>query len=333
MAGICGVEYHKDIIGERLYASRNFNHLQGTYQAPGANRAQVDWALTLRQVRKPQALSGSASAPNLSEPTQKRESPLAPEHPDGTYHGEGPTVGKYQNYGATNHLVKGGTRCAGPAHTINWMLNLRDGLHRNEHAPEQQWRRHCLRSHQSFDMMAENCSRTNEAYQRSHITPQDRRPDRRSGAIAIETIRDDPISFKRYPGCEGTQVGQWRHLVEDKRFGHKIRQHIRYETTLREDSRDPNGARIQDNRTDGCIVEMMGKKRWHGAAHHEPLAQRLPHGDPKLAHVFYRKTLPQQDEESRQLRMQKAPRTDANISEAHQPKGGRAHTMLRSESG
>jgi len=326
------MEYRKDIIGERLYASRNYNNLKQTYEAPGANRAQVDWALTLRQVRRPlpdRGSSGSASAPNLTESAPKHAEPLAPAHPDGPYHSEGETVGRYQNMGNTAHMVGGLTRVSsGAAHTVDWQLNLRDGLHRTEHGPENRWRRHYARSHQSFDMMKENCSQTNEEYQRSHITPQDRRPDRRSGAISIETIRDDPISFKRFEGCEGTHVGQWRHLIDHRRFGHKSRRQMKYETTLRENPDDPNGARLQDNRSDGCLVEMLGKKRFQGATHHEPYASRLPQGDPRLYHLYNQRTLPSADEQIRMLRMQKAPRRDAGIPDVHQPKSQRAVAVI-----
>jgi len=315
-----GVEYHRDIIGERLYASRNYNSLRQTYEAPGANRGQMDWTLTLRQVRKPIALSSAASMPNLSEGGERHQEPMAAEHPDGPYHGEGATVGRYQNLGNTAHMLRGSQpRLGGGAHGLDWQLNLRDGLHRSE-SQGTSWRRHFARPQQSFDMLKENCSIDNAEYQKSEITPHDRRPDRRSGAISCATIRDDPISFRRWPGCEGTQAGQWSHLIEDRRYGHKARRQIQHETTLREYPKDKNGARIQDSRSDGCLVEMMGKKRWQAASHHEPLAQKWPKGDPKLYHLSNRRLLPEQDEASRALRMNKTVRADVDIPEGHQPK-------------
>merc|ERR1719503_456734 len=96
------------------------------------------------------------------------------------------------------------TRCSSTqAHQVDWQCNLRDGTHGK---PEEKWRRYFSRPQQSFDMMLENCAAANQEYQKSHITPQDRRPDRRSGAISIECIRDEPMNFRRNPGCEGTQV-------------------------------------------------------------------------------------------------------------------------------
>lgn len=315
-------EIHKDVLGEKLYASRNHNQLRHTYDGQGANRAQVDWNITLRQVRKPVKLSGAASMPNLTEidESRKRE-PLAPEHPDGRYRDGKAITGhhqRYQNFASTQHMCQSLLRVSsGSAPTIDWQCNLRGGLHGNEF--DTKWRRHHARPQQSFDMMQENCSAANDAYQNSQITPQDRRPDRRSGALSIATIRDDPISFRRWAGCEGTQVGQWVHLIEDHSRGHKTRRQIQHETTMRENPNDPNGARICDNRSDGCIVEMLGKKKWTGAKSSDPLAARFPNGDPKLYHLSQMRIVPEADEENRERRKSKQPRTDANIPATYSP--------------
>lgn len=322
------MEYHKDILGEKLYASRNYNNLRHTYENAAANRSQFDWNLTLRQVRKPmKQISGSASMPNLTElDDSRRREPLAPEHPDGPYRDGKESTGRYhryQNFANTSQMCQGLVRVSsGAAPTIDWQLNLRGGLHGNEF--QTTWRRHHARPQQSFDMMKENCSADNEAYQKSQITPQDRRPDRRSGAISIATIRDDPISFKRWAGCEGTQVGQWLHLIEDHSKGYKTRRQVQFETTMREKPGDPNGARICDNRSDGCIVEMLGKKRWVGAQSHDSLTARFPVGDPKLYHLAQMRILPEPDEGNRQLRRSKQPRTDADIPETHVSLRGRS---------
>eukprot|EP00931_Biecheleriopsis_adriatica_P008042 TRINITY_DN109284_c0_g1_i1.p1 TRINITY_DN109284_c0_g1~~TRINITY_DN109284_c0_g1_i1.p1 ORF type:complete len:333 (+),score=48.51 TRINITY_DN109284_c0_g1_i1:109-1107(+) len=322
MAGMTAMEYRKDIAGEQLHASRNHNHLRHTYDGPAANRSQVDWNLTLRQVRRPmKQMTAAASAPNLrtfeiSESRGKRE-PMAPGHPDGEYHNERQTLGKYQNFANTAHMINGACRkTGGTANSIDWQLNLRDEHHhpKNEFASTK-WRRHFARPQQSFDMMAENCAKDNEAYQTSLITPQDRRPDRRNGAISIATIRDDPMSFRRWPGCEGTQVGAWRHLVDDRSRGYKSRGHIQQEVTMRDNPKDPNGARIQDNRSDGCVVEMLGKKKWVAHTHHDSLSQRWPQGDAKLYHLSQQRILHEPDEDNRALRMTRQSRTDANIPE------------------
>lgn len=313
MAGMCGMEYHKDVIGEKLYATRNYSHLRHTCEAPGASRANIDWALELRQNRKAIPLRSSASAPNLNESDRLRE-PLAPEHPEGPYHGERPTVGRYQNVANTGHMLKGLTRkSGGAAHNIDWQLNLRGGLHADEFK-QPGWRRHYARGHHSFDLLAE---RQNDG---DEVTPPYRVPDRHTGAISCATIRDDPISFRRWPGCEGTNAGQWRHLLEDRRYGHKARRQIQHETTLREDPTDNRGSRIQDSRSDGCIVEMMGKKRWQDAWHHEPLAQRLPHGDPRLYHLNNRRVLPDRDEVIRAKRIEKCQRHRKEAAETWEPK-------------
>lgn len=323
MSAVGPLEYRKDILGERFYASRNYNDLAQTYKTGiGSNRNQLDWNLTLRQLRKKMPPKDETrSAPNLQVNERLQEKNKNTEglmHVDGPYHSTTATMGKYQNFAETNHMLNprhGMTRVSsGSAHMVDWQLNLRDGYHGK---PEDRWRRYFTRPQQSFDMMAENCDAKNQAYQTSHVTPQDRRPDRRMGAISIETIRDDPISFRRNPGCEGTQVGQWEHLIQDRRYGHKARRQLGHETTLREHADDPNGARIEDTRSNGCIVEMLGKKKWIGHSSPDFLSAQPPEGDHKLYHLSRRRILPEEDNENRELRKKKQPRTDANFSYKH----------------
>lgn len=325
MAPVCAVEYRKDIIGAKLYASRNHNQLRQTYAAAGSNRTGVDWALTLRQVRKNhnshQTLSqlGASSSPALTDPSPTRvgrPDPLAPEHPDGTYHSTTQTVGKYQNFANTGHMLNGLNRASSQqSFGVDWQLNLRDGYHGKK---EDQWRRFFTRPQVTFDMMKQNCSKDNEAYQKSHITPQDRRMDPWTGAISIHTIRDDPIDFHRQRGCEGSNTAQWRHLIEDRRHGHKARRSVEQECTLRFQKDDPNGARIDDTRSEGCIVEMLGKKKWVGHVHRDSMHQRFPKGDPRLYQLSRMRITPEPDEDNRAKRMHKQPRTDVDISQAHQ---------------
>jgi len=209
------MEYRRDVIGERFYASRNYNSPRHTYEAPGASRAQVDWSLTLRQARKALPAKGPASAPNLRavELAEARErEPLTKEHPEGPYERDTTTHGKFQNMGNTSHLIKGLASRSCSSRSMDWHLNLRGGLHRSEcKLPEKDesktlWRRHCARPQQSFDLLQENCNATNELYATSQITPQDRRPDRRYGALPIETIRDEPSSHfqEKTPGSRTT---------------------------------------------------------------------------------------------------------------------------------
>jgi len=324
------LEWRKDFIGERLYASRNGNDVRQITDRPTCNRAQVDWNLTLRQVRKNHNaptvnIGGSASLPNLhtqelaeGEGRAGRE-PQTSEHHDGGYHRSTATVGKYQNFASASHMISGRTRVSsGTSHQIDWQLNLRDGIHQK---PDEKWRRYFTRPQRSFDMMKENCSKDNEAYQKSRITPQDRRPDRREGCITIETIRSNPLSFKRWKGCEGTQVGLWEHLISDRSHGHKSRRQLQHETSMREEAGDTSGGRITDNRTDGCLVEMLGKKKWFGSTSHEPLAARPPVGDPRLYHLSKQRLIPEKDEDSRKLRLSRTDRTDNDISDQHVAKG------------
>jgi len=318
MSAVGPLEYRKDVIGERFYASRNYNDLNHTYSSPGSCRTQLDWNLTLRQQRKKSLNKdkGAQSAPNLlTSELQARSKKDVKEHPDGPYHGTTETMGKYQNFAGSHHMLNNLTRVSSTqAHQIDWQLNLRDGYHKTA---DDKWRRHHTRPQQSFDMMLENCALANDAYQKSHITPQDRRPDRRTGAISIECIRDEPMSFRRNPGCEGTQVGQWEHLIQDRRYGHKARTQLGHETTLRTQKDDPNGARIEDTRSNGCIVEMLGKKKWLGHVSPDFMSAEPPEGDTKLYHMSRMRIQHEPDEDNRQMRMNKQVRTDANISYKH----------------
>lgn len=170
------VEIHTDIIGKKLYASRNYNQLRHVYQSGTCNRTQVDWGLTLRQVPGPKPkLKTSASAPTLhtSELAQSRtkREPLAPEHPEGPYQGGSQSLGKYQNFANSAHMCNGLVRVSsGAAPKVDWQLNLRNGMHQNEFNTK--WNRH---------------------YARPNPLPFEYVPE--------------PISFRRWPGCEGTQAG------------------------------------------------------------------------------------------------------------------------------
>jgi len=332
MPNSCPVEFRKDIIGERWYASRNHNDLCHTYRSQGANRASVDWNLTLRQHPTQAVKKGSQSLPELHTAERhegRKREPLVSEHEDGPYHGTTQTIEKYQNFANTSHFLTKMTRVSsGDSAGVDWMVNLREGLHsrpediilRKDKPPSDGWRRYFTRPQQSFDMMKENCAKDNDLYQKSKTTPQDRRPDRLSNAIAISTMRDDKMSFRRFAGCEGTNVQQWRHLIEDRQHGHKGKRQLQHETTHREYPGDPNGAKIKDNRSEGCITEMLGKKKWFGHVSYEPLAARPPAGDPKLHHLSRRFIHSEADEDNRKIRMSKHPRTDDNITEEHQTK-------------
>lgn len=328
------MEWRKDVAGEQFYASRNYNDISETYKLPGNTRDMLDWNLTLRQQRKAMPKKDNTqSAPTLMT-AEIRQKPLKTnEHVDGPYHCQSETVEKYQNFANTYPMLQKPIRVSGSmAHTIDWQLNLRDSAHsqpegmmrvvENGHATVKPnpdgWRRYYSRPQASFDMMKENCSKDNEAYTKSMTTPQDRKPDPRKGAISIATIRDEPMNFRRNPGCEGTQAGQWEHLIHDRRYGHKARKQLGHETTLRSEPNDPNGARIEDTRSEGCIVEMLGKKKWIGHVSPDYLSAPPPAGDPKLHHLSRTRIQSEPDEDNRAKRMNKHPRADEGMSYAHE---------------
>lgn len=288
MSVVSYLEVRPDFLRGKAYASRNYNDLRHSVTKWGTDRSQVDWLLTLRQQRPskdskaPTLFRSPASAPNLHDPKERHPRTKDPEL--GNYHEETGTMEKYQNVANTSHMCNRLMRVSsGDAQSIDWQLNLRGGLHQQ---PDALWRRHFTKSQVSFDRTKENCARDNEAYQKFKVTPLDRRPDLEANAIHAESLRKDDILFKRWPGAEGTNAGTWRHLVTDHKHGYKSRGALRWETTLREDPNDTYGARIQDSRSDGCITEMLGKKKWHFAENNKDFLSRpVPEGDPKLNYI------------------------------------------------
>lgn len=227
--------------------------------------------------------------------------------PDGPYMSSTRTCGRYKNVAAcADMLGKLARLSSGAAHTIDWQLNLRGS---DYHKTDNKWRRYFQRPAQSFDRISEN--RRDEEYRRKYeaspTTPMDSDIDRRTGAMPVATRRETPGAFDRCPGCEGAQVGQWRHMLLPSARGTN-RDAISTQTTLRD---PPLSARkrvpawalpLGDNRSDVCLVEMLGKKKWVGARSPEPLAHAPPAGDPKLFHLNNLKPVAEPDDEARRIR-------------------------------
>lgn len=231
-------------------------------------------------------------------------------HPDGPYLHATETGGKYQNVATCVHMLNRLVRLSSSGvHTVDWQLSLRGNDHTK---PNGRWRRHFSKPAQTFDALRE--SRKDEVYREQYEklpgTPDYCRADR----FATPLIRDDQPNFKRAKGCEGTHAGQWLHLLQDRQRGTKNRSQLHHETSLREKPGDPHGARISDNRCEGCIVEMLGKKNWSGTINADPstLAVRPPEGDVRLHHLRYLKVEPEPDEDNWKLRVGKTPRRDAD---------------------
>jgi len=185
----------------------------------------------------------------------------------------------------------------------SWHLNLRST---EVHKPANGWRRHFIRPFQTFDHLkvhlADKASR--ETYENSEGTPRAAnrwRPDRQKGHWGGILARDDDANFTRASGCEGAHAGLWMHLFQAR---HE-RAQLGFETTLREADGDEHGARVNDNRSDGCIVEMLGKKKWYNAS-----PKRV---DLKLDHLEFLKATSEPDEDNRKARVAKTPRRDAAI--------------------
>lgn len=264
-------EMKLDHSGGKFYASRNYNDMRHLYEKWGVDRSQVDWLLQLRQVRPvPEKQASPEGAPNFGESRERPERTTGPE--EGEY-----VQQKYGNTADAGHMLRVGDA----VHTKTVRPIVKEQVHfqttLRSHAPQgtfenKPWRRHFTRNQVSFDRMSQNCSLDNEQYQKSHITPQDRRPDRNTSALPIATLREaSDYCFEgartkmRFPGCEGSSWTQWRHLVHPG----KVRDMIKWETTL-------HG--YPDNRNDASVTDMIGKKKWQFST----APDRTTLGDPKL---------------------------------------------------
>jgi hypothetical protein len=274
MAHASHYEIKPDHGGGKDYASRNYNDMRQVYEKWGVDRSQVDWLLQLRQVRPtPEKLTSPEGLPSLSE--SKVKDLKTKEHEDGAYKQQ-----KYGNTADTGHML----RIGDAVHTKTVRPIVKEQVHfqstLRSHKPigefeNKPWRRHFGRYQVSFDIMSENCGKDNEAYQKSHITPQDRRPDRSNSALPIATLRDaSDYCFEgkrtkmRFPGCEGASWTQWRHLVHPG----KVRDMIKWETTL-------HG--FPDNRGDQSKTDMLGKKKWQFST----AGDKMTYGDSKLEYL------------------------------------------------
>lgn len=182
----------------------------------------------------------------------------------------------------------------------NWHLNLRT---QDVHKPANGWRRHFTRGFQTFDHLKHHLADQDfrQEYTNSEGTPRSARqwrPDRQKGHWGGIFQRDDDANFTRSSGCEGAHAGLWLHLFQAQHD----RAQLAFATTLREASGDHSGARVNDNRNDGCIVEMLGKKKW--------CSNRPRSTDLKLHHLNFLKPEAEPDEDNRSLRVSKTPRRD-----------------------
>jgi len=329
MSVVSYLEIRPDFAKGKAYASRNDNHLRHCYTKWGTDRSQVDWLLTLRQQRgKAPPLRGSASAPNLHE--GKTRPHRTKDNEEGVYHSHTQTMEKYQNYANTRQMCERILRVSsGDAPTIDWQCNLRDGYHQK---PDALWKRYFTGTAVSFDRLNENCVKAGETYRQNYTTPIDRVPDLEANAIHAESLRKDEILFKRWPGCEGSNAGCWRHMVNDHKHGYKTRGALRWETTLREDPADDYGARIQDSRSEGCLIEMLGKKKWNFANnHHDALSAAVPKGDTRLNYLQYMEPKTEVDEPNKSVRQKKTRRRDEDQLGNFRGPGGQAKPKAEQE--
>ncbi|KAF4675419.1 hypothetical protein FOL46_001713 [Perkinsus olseni] len=254
MAQSAHLEVKLDTLRGKAYASRNANDYcihanDGSSLQMHGDRPLMDWQLTLRQTRRPLGPFVSPKRPPVLLGSRKR-SRSVPEkdlHVDGVYgdckYGNIADSGPMVRSFAANRIVE--------KDSVHWQVNLRSDAAGAQGGPR--WRRYHQRSAVSFDRIKENAAREDPRNKLQETTPIDRAPDRRMGALPIRYIREDlPYDSVRYPGCEGTGLQNWRHLIHRG----KTRTMLRHETTLRG---------YPDSRSDECISDFLGKKRWHFA--------------------------------------------------------------------
>lgn len=276
MAQSSHFEMKTDHSGGKFYASRNYNDMRHLYEKWGVDRSQVDWLLQLRQVRPtPDKFSTAEGLPNLSEGREKPQRTKEPE--EGEYDQR-----TYGNTADSGHMLRIGdavhTKTVRPVekNQVAFQTTLRTNrkIGSFENKP---WRRYFQRNQVSFDRMKDNCGTDNEKYQKSHITPQDQKPDRSTSALPIATLRDGSDYCEdlpggrtkmRFPGCEGSSYTQWGHLAHPG----KVRDMIKWETTL-------HG--YPDNRQESSTTDMLGKKAWNFSG----AVDRTTMGDPKLEYL------------------------------------------------
>lgn len=340
MAGVTPLQIHMDHTKTRQYRSKNSNDLRQTWtQDYSTDGCQVDWLFSLRRPEKNEKPGQAtlrkskfaASVPSFHDVRQKNYA-TTDEHQEGPYQTiykrdpetkemvpapeEEQTNEKYYNYNDTRHILDNRVSMrvsSGNTENVGWTLNLRGGL---QNKPDKQWKRYFTKPHKSFDMAKETLK--SDEYRDMNTSVRlaaNQKFERNQNALPIETIRDQPIVFYRWPGCEGTALNTWHDLANDKKHGHKSRMNIKWETTLREKEGylENLGSRLTDNRSEGCVTEMLGKKRWHFASNPEV----NPRGcdakfDSKLYHLNNFDFMPEADEETLEKRRHKQPRKWTN---------------------
>ncbi|CAD7940094.1 unnamed protein product [Amoebophrya sp. A25] len=318
------MEVNLDTIGGKAYASRNHNDIRHIWQAQNTERNQIDFLLTLRQT--PAKLPKTRAGPSDFSAHSPRQKPFTTTEPEqGKYltrwrsrseevrsSEETFANGRYGNFADTKPMLDNATNMrvsGGGFSEVNWQLNLRGG---SSGKPDLKWKRYFSKPHQSFDMAP-----TNFENYGGWISPSHKKHERNNNALPISTIRDMPLDLKRWPGCEGTATNNWEHLTTDRKHGHKSRNNMKWETTLRawDDSgkKEDLGSKLQDSRSEGCLTEMLGKKNWHyGRGKDVGNDLALPYaagGDVKLHHI--RPVLGEPHDDSLRLRRSKHPRLPA----------------------
>ncbi|KAF4665219.1 hypothetical protein FOL47_004699 [Perkinsus chesapeaki] len=254
MAQSAHMEVKLDTLRGKEYASRNANDYcahatDGSSLKMHGDRPLMDWQLTLRQTRRPLGQFSSPKGPPglVGSRKRARSVPEKDLHVDGVY-----ADCKYGNIADSGSMVRSvSANSFIEKDSVHWQVNLR-----SKHAPSKEfpkWQRYHQRAAASFDRIKENMSRDDPRSRMQETTLIDRVPDRRVGGLLIRHIREDlPYDSLRYPGCEGTVLQNWRHLIHPG----KTRTLLRHETTLRG---------FPDNRSNECVSEFIGKKRWHFA--------------------------------------------------------------------
>jgi len=133
----------------------------------------------------------------------------------------------------------------------------------------------------------------------------DRRLDPKNTSLGLASIREFDDSFHREHGCEGANAGKWQHIIKTPGGTRKQMMHA---TSLRDAVKDNRVVPFGDNRSDICIVEMMGKKRWFNSRSANPRAAPPPVGDARMHHLSVLHVEAEPDDNVRRLRTRQPPR-------------------------
>ena len=234
MTGPLKIYKDSDGVGDS-YAARNLHDVFDDCGKPSGDSSEIAFKLRLRQKRPKKAGPTSPEgSPNFAERRQK------PQPTPSDWYFNDPKFGDCD----PSILAELGDDVLHPVRftpqaSLNWMVQLR-----RDSSPSK-WNEHHLRSSNSDSPGSAHHAKSDCA----------------SGG----SCKPNEYACARFPGCEGSSLSQWAHLIKSG----KNRNIIAWETTLRGSS---------DARIDEARVGMLGRK----PLYFKPSKDSIVASDPKL---------------------------------------------------